>query len=611
MEWAQSCSLSFCVHCIFSDLDLKTKSMKNNKYEIYKTGDETLPNTVQAWNMYGKGVENIGENGKPETFPLPSPADDQLLVRVDSVGMCFSDVKLIRQGSSHPKLYNRDLRQEPTRLGHEVAITIIKVGSDLADRYQKGQRLAVQPDIYQNGKSTAYGYTVPGGLIQYHLIGAEVLTTDAGACLLPLETAESGIGMGYAETALLEPWGCVMAAYTQRRRLEPLADGIMWIIGDKEDSETYSFSKFLDRPKTIVLTDAPESLKSLAQATGAEIIERNGLKMGDYAALKQELTAGSGFDDIVVTSPSHADTIAETARQAARRGTVNLVGKKPLTGLVDSDVGRLHYDYIAFVGNSGNEITDSYGEARNRCELRQGGTAVFVGAGGPMGQMHVQRAIELPDGPQTIIATEVNQNRLDAIQESFGPLAKANGRRLLTFNPKDDDQTLEAFVAEVTDGAGADDVVISVPFAALMEEGDRLMKEDGMLVLFAGVPNGTEAPLKLENVYLSNAQYTGTSGLNLSDQAAVMHRTLDGSLSPGRSVAAIGGMNAALDGIEAMMDGRFPGKIVIFPQIENLPLTGLDQLANSHPDIAAAMSEDGSWTNAAEQLLIEKLWEPG
>ena len=63
------------------------------------------------------------------------------------------------------------------------------------------------------------------------------------------------------------------------------------------------------------------------------------------------------------------------------------------------DLGRLHYDYIAFVGTSGTDLAASYGEQRNRCELRSGGTTVFVGAGGPMGQMHVQRALELPEWP--------------------------------------------------------------------------------------------------------------------------------------------------------------------------------------------------------------------
>ncbi|MEM8858047.1 MAG: zinc-binding dehydrogenase [Chloroflexota bacterium] len=574
-------------------------------YDLYKSGGEIPPGSVQAWNMYGKGLENIGKDGSPETFDLPEPAPDQMLVRIDSVGMCFSDVKLIRQGRNHPKLYNRDLTQEPTRLGHEVAFTVIKVGSDLADQFQPGQRLAVQPDIYQNGNSTAYGYTVPGGLIQYHLMGKEMLETDAGVCLLPLEGE-----LGYAETALLEPWGCVMASYTQRRRLEPLEGGIMWILGNSEDSAEYQFSKFLDRPGKIVLTDASPSLAKLAQESGAEFIVRDGLSIADFAALSQELTDGNGFDDIVMTDPHSAEAVAEIARQIARRGTLNMVGKRPLDGLVDSDVGRLHYDYIAFIGNSGSDIADSYGEERNRCELRQGGTAVFIGAGGPMGQMHVQRAIEHPQGPHTIIATEITQSRLDALNESFGPLAESNGRVLYTFNPKDDERSIEEFVAKITNEEGADDVVVSVPSAYLMEESDRLMRDDGMLVLFAGVPNGTEAPLNVQNVYLSNAQYTGTSGLNLNDQAAVMQSALDGSLSPGRSVAAIGGMDAALDGIKAMMESKYPGKVVIFPQIQSLPLVGLDEIDEHYPDIAAALSDDGSWTQAAEKTLIENYWSP-
>ena len=559
------------------------------------------------WNMYGKGLENIGQDGAPEVSEIPAPNAAQMLVRVDSVGMCFSDVKLIRQGRNHPKLYNRDLREEPTRLGHEVAVTVIEVGEALQDRYTAGQRLAIQPDVYQDGRSTAYGYTVPGGLIQYHLIGAELLETDAGACVLPLED-----GMGYAESALLEPWGCVMAAYTQRRRLEPLAGGVMWLIGQPGDDTEYQFSRFLDRPAVIVTTDLPASLASAVSQTGAKIIERNGLAVEQYKALRDELTAGKGFDDTVMLRPSSAVAVSEVARHVARRGTLNLIGTEPLDGLADADVGRLHYDYIAFVGQAGPEISDSYGEERNRCELKGGGTAVFVGAGGPMGQMHVQRALELPDGPTTLIATDVNQMRLEAIVDRFGALAEAQGRTLVLFNPQTaEGQTLEELVMDVTDQKGADDVVISVPVAGLMAEGGRMLNDEGMLVLFAGVPNGTEAPLDLSPVYMGNVQYTGTSGLTLHDQALVMERASNGTLSPGLSVAAIGGMQAAKDGIQAMMDGRFPGKIVIFPQIEEMPLMGLSEVKGHYPDIAAKFGEGDSWTQAAEDALLEMAAKDG
>ena len=574
-----------------------------SKYELYRAANTPVPEQTWAWNMYGAGIENIGRNGRPEKFPIPEPAADQMLVRVDSVGMCFSDVKLITQGRNHPKLYNRDLAQIPTRLGHEVTVTVIEVGEQLADQYSPGQRVAVQPDIYQNGKSTAYGYTVPGGLIQYHLIGSEVLETDAGACLLPLEG-----DMGYAEASLLEPWGCVVASYTQRRRLEPKEGGIMWLIGTPGDKRDYTFSAGLEAPGTIVLTDAPASIEKLARQTGTPIIIRDGLGVDDYAALADELTDGRGFDDIVVLDPRSATAVHEIARHIARRGTLNMVGQEPLDGLVDADMGRLHYDYIAFIGNQGPDIAASYGEKRNRCELHAGGAAVFIGAGGPMGQMHVQRAIELPDGPRLVIATEVNENRLEAVRTLFAPLAEKHGVELLVFNPMQAEESLYDFVMRATDQIGADDVVVSVPVAALMAEAATLLNPNGMLVFFAGVPNGTMAPVDLSPVYLHNAQFTGTSGLTLDDQAQVMNRALDGSLSPARAVAAIGGMNAAQDGIEAMMTSRYPGKIVIFPQIPDLPLMGLDELANKLPEVAAKLGEGGIWTNEAEATLIEAYW---
>ncbi|MGZ9223414.1 MAG: alcohol dehydrogenase catalytic domain-containing protein, partial [Anaerolineales bacterium] len=400
------------------------------KYKAYRSLDYSMPEKSWTWNLYGAGLENLGRDSEPEPFPIPEPNDDQLLVRIDTVSVCFSDVKILKQGGSHPKLYNRNLAVDPTRLGHEVSLTIVKVGKNLQDRYKPGQRLAVQPDIYQQGKSTAYGYTVPGGMIQFHLIGDEVLKTDTGACLLPLED-----GMGYAESSLLEPWGCVMGAYTQRRRLTPKKDGIMWIVGQPGDSTPYTFSSGLDAPASFVLTDVPASVKEMVSSTGANVIERNDLVPADYEPLSKELTHGIGFDDIVILNPTVASTVSRIARFIARRGTCNLVGTKPLDGLAQVDLGRLHYDYIAFLGTNGADIAGSYGEARNRCELRANGSTVFIGAGGPMGQMHVQRALELTDGPKLVIATEVSDERLQVLKDMFTPLAQKHGRKLLFFNP--------------------------------------------------------------------------------------------------------------------------------------------------------------------------------
>lgn len=383
----------------------------------------------------------------------------------------------------------------------------------------------------------------------------------------------------------------------------------MWIVGRPGDSTTYTFSVGLDAPATIVLTDVPDSVKRLVTSAQAKVIERDGLKPGDYESLSKELTNGVGFDNIVILNPTSAREVSQIARFIARRGTCNLIGTQPLDGLVQVDLGRLHYDYIAFIGNNGTDIAASYGEARNRCELRLGGLTVFIGAGGPMGQMHVQRALELPDGPKLVIATEISDDRLQTLRDMFMPLAEKHGRRLLFFNPNTSKQSFHDFVMEATQNQGVDDVVVCVPVAALMEEGDTVMKPDGMMVLFAGVPNGTMGAVDLSNVYLSNAQYTGTSGLTIDDQASVMRRRIAGTLSPGRSVAAIGGLETAAEAIESVIDGRYPGKVIIFPQIRNLPLTSLKELKKRIPEVASKLGEDLMWTNEAEEVLIEKMWE--
>lgn len=570
-------------------------------YDRYRAADLDLPEGAWAWNLWGAGEENMGKDDQPELVPVPRPDADHMLVRIDSVGLCFSDVKIMRQGGSHPKLYNRDLATDPTRLGHEVSLTVIEVGDNLKDRYHAGQRLAVQPDIYQDGKSTAYGYTIPGGLIQYHLMGAEMLDTDDGACLLPLPDT-----MGYAEASTLEPWGCVMAAYTQRRRLEPKAGGTMWIVGRPGDERDYDFSSGLDAPSTIVLTDVPASVAELVERTSAaRAVVRDGLGPDDYRALVDELTDGAGFDDIVMLDPRTAATVGAVATHIARRGTLNMVGETELDGLVATDVGRLHYDYTAYVGGRGPDIAASYGEARNRCDLRSEGTTVFVGAGGPMGLMHVQRAIQQTDGPRTIVATEVSDERLKALEDRLGHLAQSNDCELITFNSQTAEESLHDFVMGITDGRGADDVVVSVPIAAVMAEADTLMRSDGMLVFFAGVPNGTMAPMNLSAVYLDNAQYTGTSGLTIHDQQQVVDLANEGQLSPGSIVGAVGGMRAAKDGLQALVDGSYSGKVLIFPQIHDLPLMGLDELAEELPDVAEKLGPGGTWNGDVEKALFD------
>lgn len=572
-------------------------------YDRYREGTAPLPRPNLAWNTYGEGVESIGRDGRPEPVDIPAPAPDQLLVRVDAVGLCFSDVKLIRLGSEHPKLYGRDLSVDPIRLGHEATVTVIEVGDDLTGSYRTGDRLAIQPDIFIDGRSTAYGYTIPGGLIQYHLIGPEILAADGVSYVIPVAD-----GIGYAAAALSEPWACVEAAYTQRRRLWPRGGGTAWVIGHPDDQHSYDFGETLRGAARVVQTGlSPNAANAVLDAIGpqTQTSVAHAMELTEYASLVERETGGEGFDDIVLLDPDSAAQVTEVARHIAFRGTLNLVGERPLDGLSSIDFGRLHYDYTAFFGIRGPNVAHGYGAQRNRCDLRPGGLAVFVGAGGPMGQMHVQRALEKADGPAVVIGIDPDRDRLDVLQASLGPVAERSGTELITLNADASEPNVRELVDQHSDGTGADDVIVTVPVASVMASAAQLMSTDGMLVFFAGVANGTTGPLDMSAVYLGNAQYTGTSGSTLGDQALVLDKTAQGSLSPDLNLAAVGGIEAGRDGVQAMLDGRFAGKIVIFPQVSGMPLLGLDELSEGYPEIGSALGPQGQWTPEAERRLIE------
>jgi len=564
-------------------------------YEIYRAAGEEIPERTLAWNVYGKDIDGVGRDGAPEWVDVPSPGPDQLLIRVDAVGLCFSDVKLIRLGGDHPKLYGRDLTVEPTRIGHETSVTVMAVGADLADRFRAGQRLAIQPDIYVDGRSTAYGYTIPGGLIGYHVIGPEVLAADDGAYVVPVDDR-----LGYAETALTEPWACVEAAYTQRRRLWPLAGGRAWIIARPDDDASYAFGDLLQATSEIVLSEAGDGLTAVIRAAAPR---------ATIEAAPIEAAEGP-FDDIVTLGIRSASTIGRAADALAFRGVMAMVGDVPFDGPVEIDVGRIHYHYTAYLGTTGTDVTAAYGEARNRAELRSGGVTVVVGAAGPMGQMHLERALAMHDGPRLVVGVDLDADRLQTARRKLESVAAERGRSLVLSVLGGDADALATAVAGLTGGRGADDVIVSAPSGAAVRAASAALAPDGMLVLFAGVPVGTRVALDMTPVYLTGAQYTGTSGSRIADQALVIDKTLRGQLEPARALGAVGGMEAAQDSLRALVEGRFAGKIVIYPHLHGLPLTSVTDLATSEPGIGARLDPGGAWTTAAEAALFARYWDP-
>jgi threonine dehydrogenase-like Zn-dependent dehydrogenase len=153
-------------------------------------------------------------------------------------------------------------------------------------------------------------------------------------------------------------------------------------------------------------------------------------------------------------------------------------------------------------------------------------------------------------------------------------------------------------------GGGFDDVVSLVPVASLIEHATGHLADGAWFNVFAGVARGTTAALDLNRVRKAGVRYIGSSGSSIADMRQTLAMVESGELSTNASLAAIGGMRAAREGLAGVKDGRFAGKTLVFPLIEDMPLMSLAELADSYPTVHARLEDGRFWTREAEAELL-------
>ncbi len=154
--------------------------------------DTELPETQHAVQLVGPG--HLKHNPRKE---VPRPGPHQILARVEAVGLCFSDLKLLKQFSQHVRkgdvvkgLTPEILRQipsyvpgeKPTVPGHEVVCRIVALG-EAVGHHRLGERCLVQADyrmLRTANSNAAFGYNFEGGLQEYVLMDERVIV-DPGS----------------------------------------------------------------------------------------------------------------------------------------------------------------------------------------------------------------------------------------------------------------------------------------------------------------------------------------------------------------------------------------------------------------------------------------------
>ncbi len=571
-----------------------------SKYKTYRTGQPPEKKTNRLWPLFGAGMENLGVNGKQTEVPMPEFGPDELLVRHDACGLCFSDIKVIKLGEEHPRIHH-DIKKDPVVLGHEVVMTIVGVGENLKDQYKAGDRFIIQADIFVKGVGYAYGYEIPGGLSEYNVIDQRSLNGDHGNYLIPIQA-----DTGYVESALVEPWACVIAAYYLTYRTELKKDGTAWFIGPETREHTLSQGFDAQKhPAVIKLTqmDGPfgKWLRDQAIRFGIQVLE-----IDEIPPLSGEVPSVELVDDIILLEPS-PEQIEKVSPFLSFGGILAIATDKKLDNPINLDVGRVHYNRWLFIGGSQSDIADIYRCVPVRSSLKKGGASLFVGAGGPMGRMHVQHAIESADAPAVIVCSDVSDDRLKDLDDTYAADAREKGIEWVCVNPTQKetyDEVMSRFKQD-----GFDNIIILAPIPAIISDAAEWLGEKGVMNIFAGVTRGTTALINLNDILVKQTRFIGHSGSDIEDMVMMLNEVEAGQLSTNRSVAAVGSLDAVKDGLHALMNATFPGKVVIFPNIKSFPLTSVLALERSLPEVYAKLKNGREWTKEAEQVFLEAMLE--
>jgi len=115
------------------------------------------------------------------------------------------------------------------------------------------------------------------------------------------------------------------------------------------------------------------------------------------------------------------------------------------------------------------------------------------------------------------------------------------------------------------------------------------------------------AAIDLSGTYLEGKRVIGHSASSIDDLQLMLAQAESGVLSPNRSVAAVGSLSAARDGLQAVQETAFPGKIVIYPNIRDFPLTALSDLKDSLPSVYAKLEDGKVWTVEAEEEWLRRM----
>jgi L-iditol 2-dehydrogenase len=253
-------------------------------------------------------VYHSNDDIRIEEMPVPEIGPGEMLVRVESSGICGSDVM---------EWYR--LEKAPVVLGHEIAGTVEETGRGVT-RFSSGDRVSAahhvpcgeclycergQYSLCDTLRSTNFD---PGGFAEFVRIPA--INVEKGTFLLPG-------GLSFDKAAFIEPLACVVrglnvAGFSGGRSALVLGSGISGLL----------FIKLLRSmgAGAVVATDVDGSRLEAARRMGAD----EAIHASEASPERMRELGGGRLFDLVITCAGVEEAVQQAWRSVDRGGTILL-----------------------------------------------------------------------------------------------------------------------------------------------------------------------------------------------------------------------------------------------------------------------------------------------
>ena len=249
-------------------------------------------------------------------LPIPQPAAQEVLIRVEACGICGSDVHGY-DGSSGRRI-------PPIVMGHEAAGTIESVGSGVSD-YKKGDRVTFDSTIYcgeceycRKGAMNLCGHREVLGVSTPEFRRAGAFADYVVVPSLVLYKLPDSVS--FAEAAMVEPLSVAVHAVA----LSDIAKGSTALVVGAGMIGLLVLQALKEAGcSQIIVSDIDDTRLKLARDLGATATVN--AKTSDAIAEVKKLTNGAGVDTALEAVGS-TPTIKAAIESVKRGGTVTLIG---------------------------------------------------------------------------------------------------------------------------------------------------------------------------------------------------------------------------------------------------------------------------------------------